>query len=82
MNDCILFLWPLKRQVYCLKRYMYSTYNSLKFYPMENAYSEFETFPKPCYLLLHHHGNDVIIPANLCFGRVRTLILELRKFTV
>ena len=26
--------------------------NQFKFYPTENACSKFETFPKPCYLLL------------------------------
>ena len=29
-----------------------------------------------------YYGNDVIIPANLFFGRVRTLIVGFRNFTL
>ena len=52
-----------------------------KFYPMEIAYSKFETRPK----VYHHHGNDVIIPANLFSDRVYkdlNCIIEFRKFSV
>ena len=43
---------------------------------MENACPKFETFPKPCSLLFNIIIlNDVVIPANMFSGHVKTYII-------
>ena len=39
-------------------------------------------FQNHAHYYLSHYGNDVIIPANLFSGHVRTLIVEFGKFNV
>ena len=39
-------------------------------------------FQNPAIYCKYHYGNDVIIPAELFSGRVRTLIAEFMRFTV
>ena len=39
-------------------------------------------FKNPAIYYLNHHGNDVILPANLFSGHLRTLIVKSGKVTI
>ena len=52
-----------------------------RIYPTKNPCSKFETFPKPCYLLINIITEMVIIPANSFSGHVRTLIAQFSKLS-